>query len=112
MAKRLKKVDYLIVSIEEFKTKDYFLNLPLDLARTKYREVSKCMSTCRSHAPSDLANIKAMYQCFHCHSQDTLSHWWVCESYRHLTINRSRDSDKDICEFYQDVMRLRKEQSD
>ena len=107
MAKGLKKVDYLSVSCEEFKLKDYFSDLRLELARIKYREVSQCMKTCRSHASSDSANIRAMYQCYHCSSQDTLSHWWVCESYRHLSINKSKDSDKDICEFYQSVIKLR-----
>ena len=111
MAKSLKKVDYLNVSVDEFKIKDYFLELRLDLARMKYREVSKCVKTCRSHAPSDPDSMRALYQCFHCNSQDTLGHWWVCESYKHLTINKSKDSDKDICEFYQAVIQLRSQQT-
>ena len=110
IAKNLKKVDYFTVACEEFKISDYFSYLSLDLARTKFREVSQCMQTCRSHASSDPDNIRAMHRCFDCSSQDTLGHWWVCDSYQHLRVNRSKDSDKDICEFYQAVISKRMNQ--
>ena len=109
MAKSLKKVDYFSVACEEFKLSDYFSELSLELARTKFREVSKCMQTCRSHASSDPVNIRAMYRCHDCSSQDSLGHWWVCDAYKNLRINKSKDSDKDICEFYRAVINKRQE---
>ena len=111
MAKSLKKVDYLSVACEDFGTKEYFSDLSLDLARTKFREVAQCMKTCRSHATSDRDNLPAMHRCFDCSSQDTISHWWVCEAYKHLRVNKSKESDRDICEFYQAVIQQRLDQN-
>ena len=110
MAKKLKKVDYLSKACEEFGLQDYFSNLSLDLARTKFREVTKCMQTCRSHASSDSSNIYAMHRCYDCSSQDSLNHWWFCEAYKHLRTNKNKESDRDICEFYQAVINQRLQQ--
>ena len=107
MAKSLKKIDYLSVACEDFGLKDYFSELSLDLARTKFREVTKCMKTCRSHASSDPENLYAMHRCFDCSSQDTLDHWWICDAYKHLRENMSKESDEDICRFYQAVINQR-----
>ena len=107
MAKHSKVVDYLPVACEDFKISYYFSELILELARTKFREVSKCMKTCHSYASSDSNNLRAMIQCFDCSSQDTLDHWWVCDSYKELRFNKSKDSDKGICEFYQAVINKR-----
>ena len=107
MAKSLKKVDYLSAACEDFRIKEYFSEPSLEHDRIKFREVSKCMKTCRSHSSSDRDNLAAMHRCFDCSSQDTLSHWWVCEEYKHLRENKSKESDRDICEFYQAVINQR-----
>ena len=88
LAKGLKKVDFLTASSEEFRIKEYFSTLPLDLARIKYREVAKCMKTCRTHFTSDLTNMRELFLC-HCKShQDSLDMWWDCPLYRNLRINK------------------------
>ena len=111
MAKNLKKADYFSLACEDFKIKDYFSELNLDNVRMKFRERSQCIKTCRSHASSDFENMKALYQCYHCSNQDVLSHWWVCESYKHLRINKNKNSDADVCEFYRAVIKLRQSET-
>ena len=107
MAKGLKKADYISLSCEEFKIKTYFSELNLENARMKFRIRSSTINTCRSHAPSDPANLRAMHRCFHCMSQDTPSHFFTCPAYQHLLLNKDRNSDVDVCEFFKAVIRLR-----
>ena len=110
LAKGQKKVDFYSIACEEFELKDYFNNLNLINSRTKYRERSSCIQTCRSQASSDMANMLASHRCYGCMSQDVISHWWSCPSYSHLTKNRSILSDADVCGFYRDVIQLRQQQ--
>ena len=109
-AKKYKKIDYVSLSCEEYKIKDYFCNLDLAKARLKFRERAKCMRTCKRHYSSDPNNLKTMFFCQSCDTKsvDVLSHWRVCESYDHLRINRNFDSDFDLVSYYQDVIDLRR----
>ena len=78
-SEKYKKVDSLSLACEEYERKDYFSKLNLAQSRIKFRERSKCMTTCRIDYPSDPGNIKAMFKCFHCDKVDILSHWRECK---------------------------------
>ena len=108
MAKGLKKVDFYSVASEEFETKLYFSQLNLENSRIKYRERAGCLQTCRSQASSDLANMMAELKCYHCNSQDLVSHWFWCPGYSH--INQKLDTDARICQFYKQVIEIRQQQ--
>ena len=113
-AKKYKKIDYLSLACEEFKMKDYFLNLDLNGARIKFRERANCMYTCKRQYSSVESNIRTMFVCESCEngSIDVLSHWKFCESYEQFRQNRNLDADFDLVAFYQDVINYRRAEAD
>ena len=109
-AKRFKKLDPLELSCEEYRMKDYFSNLNLADARLKFRIRSKCVNTCRTMYPSDENNIKAQFQCYFCPKLDILSHWRSCPKFQHLRKNRSLSEEKDILDYYREIIQTRMEE--
>ena len=106
--KSCKKLDYLNLSLEDFKIKDYFRELNLENARIKFRERSKTMTSCRTHYPSDQDNIKQMSECPNkCGNIDSLSHWKSCIFYSQFRESIDMNDDKQLCEFYKSVINLR-----
>ena len=81
-SKHYKKLDYLSLSCEEYERKPYLNKLSLAQARLKFAERAKTMKFCRTHYPSDKANIKASFQCYNgCPNIDNLLHWRTCSFY-------------------------------
>ena len=107
-SEKYKKVDSLSLACEEYERKDYFSKFNLAQSRIKFRERSKCMTTCRVDYPSDPGNIKAMFQCFHCDKIDILSHWRECKVYEKFRESKSLDNDADLVEYYQQIINLRR----
>ena len=107
-SKKYKKLDYVSMGCEDFGLKNYFHNLNLSDSRLKFRERSKCMTTCRTDYPSDVENIRAMFKCYHCEEIDSVSlHWKSCLGYSHLRENRNLQSDVDLCGYYRDIINMR-----
>ena len=110
-SKKYKKLDYMSMACEEYGLKDYFNCLNLTDSRIKFRERSKCMTSCRTDYPSDQGNIKAMFQCFHCDEIDSVGlHWKLCPGYAHLRENRNLQLDTDLCGYYRDIINLREQE--
>ena len=105
--KSSKKLDYFDLASENFQLRPYFLSLNLADLRLKHQERSKCMQTCRTHFPSDQANISEMFRCFSCNEIDGLAHWKTSDCYRQLREGKSLDQDEELCEFYRNVIKLR-----
>ena len=61
--KSMKKLDYIELSLEDFKLKDYFSELNLDLSCIKFRSRSLTMTSCATHYPSDEKLIKSGFEC-------------------------------------------------
>ena len=112
MVWEVQKVNSLSLACEEYTRKEYFSKLNLAQSRIKFRERNKCMTTCRVDYPSDLANIKAMFQCFHCDQIDTLSHWRECQMYAKFRESKSFDHDEDLVAYYQQIINFRKSESE
>ena len=97
------------MACEEYGMKDYFRCLNLSDSRIKFRERSKCMTSCRTDYPSDKENVKAMFECYHCEEIDSVGlHWKSCAGYAHLRENRNLQLDTDLCGYYRDIINLRK----
>ena len=111
-SERYKKVDSLSLACEEYEKKEYFNKLNLAQSRIKFRERSRCMTTCRVDYPSDPGNIKAMFQCYHCEKLDVLSHWRECNSYAQFRESKCLDNDADLVLYYQQIINLRKSEID
>ena len=107
-SERYKKVDSLSLACEEYERKEYFNKLNLAQSRIKFRERSKCMTTCRVDYPSDPRNISAMFQCYHCPKVDVLSHWRDCIFYAKFRESKSLENDVDLVGYYQQIINLRK----
>ena len=108
-SEQYKKLDSLSLACEEYKRKDYFNELNLAQSRLKYRERSRTLSTCRFDYSSDQANIKALYQCFHCSQIDIGgSHWRVCEGYSRFRMNKNLENDVDLVTYFKQIIELRK----
>ena len=108
-SKKYKKIDYLSMTNEEYEIKEYFFKYDLGRARLKFKERSKCMTTCKTHYPSDKLNLETMFLCpqQQCESIDTLLHWRKCLSYSHLRENKDLNNDFDLLSYYQAVISLR-----
>ena len=113
-AENYKKIDYLSMAAEEYRTKDYFYKLDLQKARLKFRVRSNCVSSCKLHYKSDKKNIETMFICpqKQCSYVDSLSHWSQCKSYEHLRDFRDLSDDFQLLSFYQDVINLRIKESE
>ena len=113
-AKRYKKIDATSLALEEPGLKQYFSELDLNQARIKFRERSKCMSTCKRHYSSDFHNIRTMFSCQSCvsGSVDVLSHWKICDSYKVFRESRNLDKDTDLVSYYQDIIAFRNAEMD
>ena len=108
-AKRYKKIDSVSLACEDFEMKDYFFNLDLNRARIKFRERSKCMKTCKTHFSSDPRFLEGNYTCVSCAEGkvDTLSHWRECVAYSKFRESRNLESDLDLVNYYQDIIKSR-----
>ena len=107
-SEKYKKVDSLSLACEDFERKDYFNQLNLAQSRLKFRERSKCMTTCKVDYPSDRDNVKSMFVCNHCTEIDFLSHWRECPHYSEFRKSKSLDNDVDLVNYYQQIINLRK----
>ena len=107
--KRMKKLDSVELSLEDFKLKDYFSELTLELSRIKFRSRSLTMTSCATHYPSDEKFIKSGFECKNsCGNIDGLIHWKYGNCYSHL-MPQNLDDDRQLCEFYKKIIQLRTE---
>ena len=106
---KYKKVDHFSLSTESFELKPYFKDLKLSLARVKFRERVNCMTSCRSHFPSDQTNIREVFQCPEelCSKIDTLNHWRECHAYEHLRKGKSLSVETELLEYYKRIIEHR-----
>ena len=113
-AKGYKKLDSLALACEEFKLKEYFSTYNLEDARLKFRLRSNCVSPCSTMQPSDWNNIKSSHMCPH-HKEspklDLLSHWSSCPEYAKYSNNRDLSREKDLLDFYRDIIKFRMEEN-
>ena len=103
-------MDFLSFACEEnYEFKLYLNKFNLAQSRLKFRERSSCMSFCRSHYPSDAANLKALFQCYEdeCNSYDSLSHWRECKYYSHLRQSKDLNDDHDLTKYYGEIIQMR-----
>ena len=106
-----KKVDFLSLSVEKFELKQYFREMTLAQSRIKFRERTRTMKTCKLHFPSHPQYVREMFCCPepNCTEIDSLSHWTVCNKYRHLRDGRNLNEDIQLIEYYRAIIKHREE---
>ena len=58
------------------------------------------MTNCSSYS-------RTLWKCNHCQKMDTESHLLWCDAYKHLRQNKNLNSDKDLCIYLKDILKLR-----
>ena len=107
--KSLKNFDYVELSLEDFKLKDYFGELNLELSHLNFRSRSLTMTSCATHYPSDEKFIKSGFECMNsCGNIDSLTHWKYGNCYSHL-LPENLDDDKQLCQLFKRIIQLRTE---
>ena len=74
----------------------------------KYKRIDSVSLVCEDFL-SDKRFLGVDYECESCSygKVDTLSHWQECVSYSKLRISRNLDSDLDLVNYYQDLIKMR-----
>merc|ERR1711954_285294 len=109
---KYKKIDFLDLAAEEYKLKDYFLNMDLNQARLKFQECASMMASCISHLHNHKNFLKGGYFCS-CKEEDEekkiilLFHWKECSLYTHLRKSGNLDQEADLLSYYYDIINLR-----
>ena len=107
-----KKLNAKELSKEEFKTKDYFKELNLSMARTKFAIDTSMLKTVKSNFPSDKKNEDDLWQCDQCTRVDSIRHLVRCPFFAELRVDKDlKNNNEDIVEYFQEIIKYRLEQA-
>ena len=107
-----KKLNSRELSKEEFKTKDYFHELNLGKARTKFAIDTSMLKTVKSNFASDRKYEDDMWQCEQCSRVDSIRHLIRCPFFAELRVDKDlKNNNEDIVEYFQEIVRYRLEQA-
>ena len=93
---------------EEYEEKDYLSNLSMEKARMLFRVRTKTFH-CKFNQSSDKSNKESLWQCRACGYIETQSHIIHCPAYKDLREGKSLDSDEDLAEYFQKVLKVREQ---
>ena len=101
----LQKLDGKTLSDEKFEIKSYFKELNVSEARMKFHIRSSMVHSVKMNYPSDPQFRNNLWECQHCAYIDTQSHIILtCPAYEDLRVNKDLDNDKDIVQFFKEVL--------
>ena len=104
-----KKLDYDALCYEKFETKDYFKTLNLPDARLKFALRTKMTRTVQMNFKGDPRFSKNGWKCLECDTPDTQDHIVRCRSYKDIRIGKDLNSDKDLVDYFREVIKMRGE---
>ena len=81
------------------------LNLPE--ARMKFALRSKMTRTVQMNFKGDTGYTRNHWKCDDCYMPDTQEHIIRCPSYQHLRTGKDLSSDKDLVQYFRNVLSLR-----
>ena len=104
---KYKKLDYNVLSKETCDVKSYMKTLNLPEARMKFAIRTKMTRTVQMNYKGDPGYTKNHWKCKDCFTPDTQEHVIRCPSYQHLRTGKDLSSDKDLVQYFGNVLRLR-----
>ena len=91
---------------EEFGQKDYLKTLTMEEARMFFRVRTK-MVKCKLNQSSDPRNRASLWRCSGCGYIDSQTHILHCPSYQDLREGKDLNSDRDVANYFKEVLKLR-----
>jgi hypothetical protein len=101
------KLDYNILSKETCDIKSYMKSLNLPEARMKFAIRSQMTRMVQMNFKRDPGYTKNHWKCQDCFTPDTQEHIIRCPSYQHLRTGKDLSSDKDLVQYFREVLSLR-----
>ena len=111
MSKKYKKTNHDELKNEEVGLKQYMKNLSLPDARLKFALRSRMTRFIQMNYKGNPAYKSNGWKCNHCKLPDTQEHVMQCDLYKSLRKNVNFDSDKELVDYFRNVLKLRKENS-
>ena len=105
--RRYEKLDHETLKNEKYEIKDYVRNLTLHDGRLRFQIRSKMVRSVKFNYTSDPKYSSQLWLCTHCDKMDSQSHIIKCESYKHLREGKSLENDKDLVDYFREVISLR-----
>ena len=105
--KKYKKLDYEVLSEENFELKEYFKSLNLPDARLKFALRSKMAKSVQMNYKGEPKFIKNGWKCQDCNIPDTQDHILRCPCYQQLRVGKNLNCDKDLVEYFRRVIQIR-----
>ena len=93
---------------ESLDIKDYVKNMKLRDARTNFR-IRSNMLNFKMNRKNDQMYAQDLWKCDDCHSMDSQAHIVWCPAYAALREGKNLESDRDLVEYYQKVMKIRED---
>ena len=104
----LNKLNNKLLSEEKYEMKPYFRELNVMEARLKFRIRSSMVPSVKMNFSSDKKFQQELWECQHCAYIDTQSHIISsCPAYEQLRINKNLENDKDLVQFFKEVLQMR-----
>ena len=92
---------------EKFERKDYLQEMTMENARLFYRIRTK-MVKAKMNFKNDYLNKATLWRCDSCcRSIDTQDHIIICPAYKHLREGKSLFCDKDLVQYFKEVLLIR-----
>ena len=93
---------------ENFQLKDYVKNMKLRDARTNFR-IRSGMINAKMNRKNDPKYALELWKCDDCFSMDSQAHIVWCPAYAALREGKDLKNDRDLVEYYQQVMKIRED---
>ena len=107
-----KKLNASELGRKEFKMQEYFKELNLSQARTKFAIDTLMLKTIKSHFPSDKKYEEDMWKCEQCTRIDSIRHLIRCPFFADLRADKDlQNNNEDIVEYFQKIVEYRLEQA-
>ena len=105
--KTYKKIDYLALKDENFETKQYFFDMPLEKARMKFALDTKMLKGVKMNFSSEPMYEDNLWQCNFCLRVESTRHIKNCPYFEEQRMNKNLNNDNDIIAYFQEVMIIR-----
>ena len=111
--KRYKKISLSQLKEDDFKKKNYFIELNADDARLRFKFASKMTPTIAMNFQNDNGFRSKLWTCPACRSEDDIGfidsqqHVLICPNYSKLRENKDLSSNKDLVTYIREVIKTR-----
>ena len=104
-AQNLSKMDNSPLEKEDLNLKDYVNALNVPDARLRFAIRTKMTRTIKMNFKGIKAYAKSHWQCDNCNLPDTQEHVMSCKTYRSYRVGKDLARDKDIVDYFRNVLR-------